>query len=117
MEIIERERLFKDLCGRVDICAIHPHMRSKAPFRLELGAVRNRLVYVLILPDECSEIENREIDLVTEQIVEIGRRERVLSPKQGLLYPRFESPVFFRLEIRIWNDEWTSGKCFVEPRF
>ncbi len=75
------------------------------------------LVDVLILSGECVRIDDREINLVTEQVVEVNARQLVLAAEESLLESRLECAVLLRLQIGIRHDEWRIGnKQFFKTR-
>src|SRR5262249_20475413 len=68
------------------------------------------------LAEESIEVQDREINLVAEQVVEIVGGELVLPVKKGLQDPGFESAVLLGFQVRVRNNERAAGERLVEAR-
>ena len=77
----------------------------------ELRTVRQRFVNIYILSVSIG-ITTVEINSIMKEIVKVDCREGILTPEQTLLYTRLESPVFFRFQVRVWQDKGPGKRLF-----
>src|SRR5581483_5237128 len=94
---IEREGCVENLCGRVVISGVQGEPGQWPPMQLELGAVGDRFVDVLVLADEIRRIDDGEINLISEQVVVISRCDGILAAQQRLLHSCLKGAIFLSL--------------------
>src|SRR5579863_10442510 len=74
------------------------------------------LIHILILANDVHQIDLDIIDLVVEQIVEIGRVQDVLAVKETLLDAGLESADALRLQAGIGEAERGTSKGLLQAR-
>src|SRR5262245_39413997 len=93
MLAVEGEWLLEDLGRGVVIRGIEREAVHQLAAQCQLPPVSDGLVNIGVLTEKSIEVQDREINLVTKQIVEVVGSELILPVKKGLQDTSFESAV------------------------